>query len=433
MWERAIDRLATARRRRAFPVIDAVESGGLPDPWPRILEQASPGVLNVLATEPRPDLGGVQTQFTLRFEAERRHRPGALLFPRSDNSGDGYRLELSARGETADRRLAIHWSATHDELGRVLRDAADRVGAQLVHVEQPLGLPLDAWKDLERPLVISLHDFGMFCRRPHLLERPQMEFCDFSRDNARCTACLGHSWPTTQAGDQERRRTQCGSILGQAAALIFPSDYLRRTYLRLYPSLDPQCGHVVAPPSFRPTLPAARPRQGLRRIAFVGSVKPHKGSEIFEQLVSLDGAATFRWHAFGGGDAAALRRLDRRGVKIHGYYRSGSLANRLSQNRIDLALVLSVWPETYCMVVDECLHAGVPVVAFDLGAPADRLRDAGGLLVPPQDGGRGVFRAIESLATDRASVPDVAAADLPTAETAADAVRELYSGLQDRS
>jgi glycosyltransferase involved in cell wall biosynthesis len=35
----------------------------------------------------------------------------------------------------------------------------------------------------------------------------------------------------------------------------------------------------------------------------------------------------------------------------------------------------SIWPETFSYVVGEMMALGLPIVAFDLGAPGERLRD----------------------------------------------------------
>ncbi|MBW8767845.1 MAG: glycosyltransferase, partial [Geodermatophilales bacterium] len=88
-----------------------------------------------------------------------------------------------------------------------------------------------------------------------------------------------------------------------------------------------------------------------------------------------------------------LRRLPR--VRVRGYYRSGSLVDRLRQEGVDLALLLSIVPESYSLALSECLAAGVPVVAFDHGAIAERLRrHGGGLLVEPAAGAQGIAAAV---------------------------------------
>jgi glycosyltransferase involved in cell wall biosynthesis len=96
----------------------------------------------------------------------------------------------------------------------------------------------------------------------------------------------------------------------------------------------------------------------------------------------------------------------------------------LRRDAVDVALALSIWPETYTLVVDECLRAGVPVVAFDMGAPAERLRGGRGILVPAGAGPEGVLQAVSAAR----GIGDPGA-PLPTAERAAEAVLGLYARL----
>jgi glycosyltransferase involved in cell wall biosynthesis len=102
------------------------------------------------------------------------------------------------------------------------------------------------------------------------------------------------------------------------------------------------------------------------------------------------------WSVYGGGDpelVSRLRRLPR--VRVRGYYRSGTLPHLLRRDGIDLALLLSVVPESYSLTLDECLSAGVPVVAFDLGAVSERLPRLGaGELVRLETGAEGVAHAV---------------------------------------
>jgi hypothetical protein len=55
----------------------------------------------------------------------------------------------------------------------------------------------------------------------------------------------------------------------------------------------------------------------------------------------------------------------------------------LRREQPDFAWLPSVWPETWCYTLDYALDAGLPVVAFDLGAIAERLREAGGGVLLP--------------------------------------------------
>ncbi len=135
----------------------------------------------------------------------------------------------------------------------------------------------------------------------------------------------------------------------------------------------------------------------LRHIAYVGAVHAHKGAFVFEEVVKLLASTPgLRFTVFGGGDPRILARL--RGlprVRVRGYYRAGSLPRLLRREGVDLALLLSIWPESYGITLDECQAAGVPVVAFDHGAIGERLRrDGGSGLVPIEQGAAGVARTL---------------------------------------
>ena len=98
----------------------------------------------------------------------------------------------------------------------------------------------------------------------------------------------------------------------------------------------------------RPPAPAARREGPVRHVAYIGQVQPHKGALVFEEVVRRLPPETrpeLHWSAYGGGDAELLRRLRRLPrVRVRGYYRSGSLVDRLRRDRVDLALLLSIVP-----------------------------------------------------------------------------------------
>jgi len=82
---------------------------------------------------------------------------------------------------------------------------------------------------------------------------------------------------------------------------------------------------------------------------------------------------------------------------------------------VDVALLLSLVPESYGMTLDECWRAGVPVVAFDHGAIAERVRRlGGGVLVPLESGASGVAEVLRALRDGTTPRPDV---PLPAALT----------------
>jgi len=351
----------------------------------------------------------VQAQLLWRLEAEAALRPVALLFPEEPAAGGGYRLELQSGRE----RRALHlppplrppissptFRADDPELERAVAWAAGHCGATLLQVEGLAGMPLDSLLRLRQAglrLVLAIHDFAAFCPRPHLLESvaPPVppRFCHYSRDAARCARCLGRDAAGLPPGYQETRRELARQLLAGASAVVYPSPFLARTYRELFGSAGgagaagAEAARVIGPAT-APALLRARPAgpaRPLRHVAWVGAVQAHKGALVFEAAVQRLAAAgrQVRLTAYGGGDAEILARWRRLpGLRVRGYYRAGSLPALLRRDGVDLALLLSVVPESYGLTLDECAAAGVPVVAFDHGALAERIAAASsGLLL----------------------------------------------------
>jgi glycosyltransferase involved in cell wall biosynthesis len=318
--------------------------------------------------------------------------------------------------------------------------AAEGTGARLLHPEGVAGLPLESLLRLQArglSLVLSVHDFALFCVRPHLVERPADRFCDYCRELDRCARCLATDWRVPE-GFQARRRALAREVLLSADAVVYPSAFLRDQHAELFGPLEAGRQHLVVPAVDPVSLPPPpEPRQPIRHIAYVGAVHPHKGALVFEEVVkALASTADVRFTVLGGGDPAILARLRRLPrVRVRGYYRSGSLPAVLCRESVDLALLLSIWPESYGITLDECRAVGVPVVAFDHGAMGERVRREGaGTQVPAGEGARGVADAIHRLAARRAtegpptaSPASVQAHHPSSARESAAAVLRLYS------
>lgn len=410
LLERAADRTASRRERRAERDVAPADLLGKGEEIP---------VLDVLATPFAPRFGGVPTQLRPRLAEEERLRPTALLSPEAGE----WSLRTVQRGERRRARLGpcrIDADPRHGLRAGVptIVEAAKRVGARVVNVEGISGWPPDALAPLaggERKLVLSLHDFALFCPRPNLVEEPHVRFCGYSREAERCRACLAATWSLPE-GFAEGWREASAELLAAADAAVYPSEFLRRRHAELFPGRAPRLERVIAPPSpdgatGRPESDRATSRGEGKAFhaAFVGAYRPHKGALVFEEVVRRMAASApgvVRWSVLGSGDPGLLLRARRLGVRVAGHYRAGSLASRLREEEVDLALLLSVWPETFALTLSECRAAGVPAIAFAHGAIADRIgSEGGGLLVPPEEGAEGIVAALGNLLGGRATVP----------------------------
>jgi glycosyltransferase involved in cell wall biosynthesis len=326
----------------------------------------------------------------------------------------------------ADRTPPLQFALADSRLEDAVAWAAACCGAEALHVEGLAGMPLASLLRLRRGaglrLLLALHDFAAFCPRPHLMELPPppapARFCHYSHDAVRCAACLGADHPPLPPEYQGERRELARQLLAEADAVVYPSAFLARQHAQLFAGAGAANASVIAPglpaaagaaaaeafgaPAEAATVRAvatetARPVRAAAaaassrlapgrplRVAWVGNVLPHKGALVFEAALRAlaDAPHRPRFIAYGGGDPAILRRWRRvPGLRVRGYYRAGSLPDLLRRDGIDLALLLSVVPESYGLALDECAAAGVPAIAFSHGALAERLGAGAGLLL----------------------------------------------------
>jgi hypothetical protein len=424
------DRANEARRRKSFAPMTR-------DQIARFASKPPP-VLNYLPCLPAARLGGIPLQLIARLSEESRDRAIALMYP----LGDRYRLEL----QDGERRGSIEFDGAELPLSpfEMIDERFEALVAQVLgelqintlHLEGAAEVPFESVARLQKSgvrVLLSIHDFSLFCARPHLLEHPAMGFCDYSVDLNRCRNCLSESWKV-QGDTQFAYRQAAARMLEGAAAVIYPSQFMRDRFGEIFRAAKFARECVIEPaiklPPYQTTGRTAPPKH----IAIVGAVSEAKGSRIIEKTIAKASQlmpGTLRWSVTGGGDVEVLTRLRANGVALEGYYRAGTLTSLLQRRTVDIALMLSIVPESFGLTLSECWAAGVPVIAFDHGAVAERVRaHGGGRLVQLADGSEGIARAVEAVVSGRERIPSIDPdASLANPRAAAEAYRELYREL----
>ncbi|HFD40183.1 MAG TPA: glycosyltransferase [Anaerolineae bacterium] len=308
-----------------------------------------------------------------------------------------------------------------------------RFQPDLIHIQHVMALSARLLPLARRsaPTLLTLHDYWFLCGNSQLIW-PDGQVCQGKAGGMNCVRCAAAArFPLLAGGGVGRRLLQAGvaplfvyrdRVVRRAALqadhFIAPSRFLRDRYLAAGFPADRftylENGIVAG------RIGRATPRRSADeplRVTFLGSLAWQKGVHILAEAFSAlpPGAARLRiW-----GDptvfpdyADRLRRLlaGREDARLMGRIANERVGEALSDS--DVIVVPSLWYENSPVVIQEARAAGLPVVASDRGALAEKVRPGvDGLLFPPGDVDalrRTLQRLIEEpelLARLRANVP----------------------------
>ena len=346
---------------------------------PRVLYVAQIGQGGTPATA-RDLASAIRGWEALLFESD--GREVRLLRIDGDHEEVLERMRLSEPVRFADRQ--------HEEYDAALAGVIRRYGIEMVHVrhliKQPLSAPRVA-SALGVPVVLSFHDYYFSCPTVQLLD-DEGRFC-----GGTCTSGMGpckvpmpwisddvpklkHAWVHTW-------RELVGEVLKHVDAFVTTSLAAREVMTRSLPQLAYRRFEVIEHGRDLPRLSLATSvlEAGPVRVLVPGSLDDHKGGQLLRGIKSIDVEGRLEFHFLGNvsHDASSL------GV-VHGPYERGELASLVRDIEPSFAAILSPWGETYSHTLTEAWSLGLPVVACDEGALAERVKHhGGGLLVPPHD------------------------------------------------
>lgn len=253
--------------------------------------------------------------------------------------------------EPANISAANFYSSIYEKM---LNEIIEDYGISLVHVHHLIGHYFNiknCCKKHNIKYLVSLHDL-------------YLDFPEVSKLDERISA-PNHNTEI----DLSSWRQACEGLLASAEKVIAPSIFAKRTYNKAYPKQ--KISVIEHGVDLEKTTPK-RLSGKKKNIAFIGAIFPHKGSEILERLANTNKMKDTRLHLFGM-TTAKIPTSDR--IINHGRYSRKELPQLLSKNNIDLVCIFSLAPETFAYTVNEAVACGVPVLSFDIGAGAERIKN----------------------------------------------------------
>ncbi|OUI92927.1 hypothetical protein HK13_08680 [Acetobacter indonesiensis] len=260
---------------------------------------------------------------------------------------------------------------------------------------------------------VYVHDYMWFCQRISLLG-PYGTYCG-EPDVAGCMTCValaGRHIAETIDVPAYHERSQ--KTLAAARTVYAPSNDTAARMARHFPDLvckvfpweqdkaiiqeakkrikHDQVSAQSNQLNFIPASGALGSDGGKKRIRLcvIGGIGTEKGYDIL-RLAALDAALRdlpLEFVVVGHTpDDATLIKTQR--IFVTGEYREEDAVNLVASMQADAVFLPATWPETWCFTLGIAWKAGLSVIAFDLGAPAERIRATGrGRLINPALSGK---------------------------------------------
>jgi O-antigen biosynthesis protein len=366
---------AGAKMRRLHPSYDIlVHEYVMADPaWSARLAvdlariQASGQLPKVLAVV--HNRGGGTLRHVLELADDLRDR--ATFFLLSPIPGQAVRLELIERGAglKLEFGVASQWES--------LLEALNALGISHVHYHHLIGHGPEV-RQLATQLGVSwdftAHDFYAIC--PNGLTDKGDRYCG-EQGGGECTACLQQTNGSDNCADVDSWRAEHGPLLTGARHVLVPSRDAARRFARMWPAADvrlaPHTDILSASALPVPEVPALAANAALR-VAAIGALSRIKGADLLEDVAAMAKRRKqpLEFHLIGYA-YRNLRRQPQTALTVHGVYEEQDLPGLLDWLKPDVVWFPALLPETYSYTLSACLLAGLPVVAPNIGAFAERL------------------------------------------------------------
>lgn len=228
-------------------------------------------------------------------------------------------------------------------------------------------------------LAVTLHDYYVVCPRINMTK--DGVYC-YEAQEKECDVCMQNSLAGSP-GDltcRVYRLPDIGSwrkywfdFLDKADYVFVPSYDQRERLIRYFPSLTKI--RVVENPEI--VMPSATYNVKIRRIGILGTISAAKGRSVLLRCARLAEKQHLNMQFVLFGTLCPDERHLPSNLIVKGKYKEYEVYNLINNEGIDFFWFTAILPETYSYVLTIPIRLGIPVIAADLGAIAERVKRGG--------------------------------------------------------
>jgi len=224
-------------------------------------------------------------------------------------------------------------------------------------------------------IVFPVHDFYSICPSYNLLDKNGV-FCNVPEDISVCINCISENIYAEIDTDISMWRKSWREFLKFTDKIVLFSNSSKDIIKKAYPEISDEkiyiLPHKLDVIFRKPRL--SKPDKEIN-IAVIGNINYAKGAKVISDLLKMIERKKLAMNVFIIGNLESFFEKSYGNLKILGSYKREDLPDILEKENIHIVFFPSICPETFSYVVEECIEMGLPIVAFDIGAPAERLRN----------------------------------------------------------
>lgn len=241
------------------------------------------------------------------------------------------------------------------------------------------------------PVKMLFHDLFAICPTINLLNETD-QYCGIP-DCSKCKKCLENNdfVKGIPYGTMEQWRKEWGEFLLSCHKVIAFSENTASLINKAYPDVQ----NIEVIPHKIGYLPKINKKSKITKtlnVGLIGVLSKHKGEKIVEEMISIISKNDLNIRLVLIGRSENLK--NGKYFRQTGPYSRESLPKLVIENDIDVFLISSICPETFSYTTEEVMTMGFPVMCFDLGAPAERIRKYNRGIVLPQTNAKTVIETV---------------------------------------
>jgi glycosyltransferase involved in cell wall biosynthesis len=249
-------------------------------------------------------------------------------------------------------------------------------------------------------LDFKIHDFYALCPSPHLSDSED-KYCGVPQDVNICALCLkdNHNWYHSWF-PQENKPIDISAWrkpfaeLFKAASIISVFDSSVTKILDKAFSLDESKIRIVPHETDYFKCDKQIELSGPLHIGVLGTLSVPKGGDIVNTLYNYIDERKLNIPVTIVGSSYVATHPK---IAVHGNYTPIDLPVIISKQGINVILMPSIIPETFSYTISEAMKMGLPIVAFDIGAQGNRVKQyERGKVVPLGSSPDVILSAIQS-------------------------------------